>query len=584
MSERKLTLKLISDITARINSSDDLESLLPAIIQTTKNVLGSDGCSLLLYDKELDCLVFDITAGEKKESLAKLQVPRGKGIAGMVLDTLQPEIVNDAENDPRVYKDIDEEVGFKTRNLICVPMVASGEIQGVLEVVNSSDNRDYNEKDIKVLKYLSDLAAIAIRNRRLIDDLQARADELDCLFQISQSLSNVIDIDQFLSTSTKSILGVMKTSRVAILFQGSEEKGYDFIHNQGFPEGLNDLKKGEGPLEKILESVQTVGQTITLSVNSSSTSEELSKLGFFRQTLLIVPIKRNRDIVGILLIADKLDKTAFEESDIRILSTISNQIAEAFTALRVKEQSETLKYIQRDLQIAAQIQRNSLPHIPDSYGELEFSSFYQASKDIGGDFYDMIVHNPQEISVMIADVSGKGTPAALFMELSKTIISSEVTRNPSPSEALMSSNDIIQAKSGFVLFVTVMLVRINTDAKTLTYATAGHNRQFLFRKKQNDIHLLSGKGMPLGIAKTEISEHTINYDPGDYLILYTDGVTEVMNSKGELYEEERLIEEILKMEADSPKAIKDSILQLTSKFQGTAEQHDDYTLFVIKLQ
>ncbi|MCC5813910.1 MAG: PP2C family protein-serine/threonine phosphatase, partial [Leptospira sp.] len=337
------------------------------------------------------------------------------------------------------------------------------------------------------------------------------------------------------------------------------------------------------PLEKILESVRTVGKTITLKHHSSSTSEELVKKGFFTDALLIIPIKRNRDIVGILLIGDRTDKKPFEESDLRILSTISNQIAEAFTALRVKEQSEELKYIQRDLQVAAQIQRNSLPHIPESYGDLEFASYYKASKDIGGDFYDMIVHSPTEISVMIADVSGKGTPAALFMELSKTIISSEVSRDPSPSKALMSANKIIQDKSGFVLFVTVMLIRINTAEKTLTYATAGHNRQFLYKKKQNDIQLLSGKGIPIGIGKSDISEHTVDYEPGDYLILYTDGVTEVMNSDLEMYEEENLIEDILKMEEDTPTSIKEKILQITSDYQGDAEQHDDYTLFIIKL-
>ncbi|WCL47551.1 SpoIIE family protein phosphatase [Leptospira sp. GIMC2001] len=584
MSDKKLTLKLISDITARINSSDDLESLLPAIMDTTKKVLDSEGCSLLLYDKETDCLVFDITVGEKREILSKMQVPRGKGIAGMVLETLQPEIVNDAANDTRVYKNIDHEVGFITRNLICVPMVANGEVQGVLEAVNSIDFRDYTDKDIKILKYLSDLAAISIRNRKLIDELQARANELDCLFQISQSLSNVIDIDQFLASSVKSISGVMKVNKVAILFQGSENKGYDYILSRGFPESIEDLKKGEGPLDKILESVRTVGQTVTLKTHSSSTAEELSKMGYFKQNFLIIPIKRNRDTVGVLLIADKNDMSSFEDSDIRILSTISNQIAEAFTALRVKDQSEKLKYIQRDLQVAAQIQRNSLPHIPDSYGNLDFATFYKASRDIGGDFYDMIIHSPTEISVMIADVSGKGTPAALFMELSKTIISSEAARETSPRIALTKANQIIQDKSGFVLFVTVMLVRINTVSKTLTFSSAGHNRQFLYRKQQQEISLLSGKGTPLGIGKSEISEHTVDYEPGDYLILYTDGVTEVMNSKDEMYEEERLMEDILSMELDSAIGMRDKILDITNKFQGDAEQHDDYTLFIVKLQ
>ncbi len=582
MAEKKLTLKLISEITARINSSDDLKSLLPAIINTTKNVLDTEGCSLLLYDKESDCLVFDTTAGEKKDNLTQMKVPRGKGIAGMVLETLRPEIVNDADKDQRIYKNIDDATGFRTRNLICVPMIANGEVQGVLEAVNSIDKRDFNEKDIKILRYLSDLAAIAIRNRKLIDALETRANELDCLFQISQSLSNVTDINAFLSTTSDSISKVLLCSKIAILFRDSEEIGYSFIHNRGFPEGIQDLKMGQGPLEKILESVRNLGQHIVLDKMSSSVSEDLFQRGYFRHSLLVIPIKRNKEVVGILIAADKED-VSFEDSDIRILSTISNQIAEAFTALRMKEQSEKLKYLERDLQVAAQIQRNSLPHIPKRYGNLEFASYYKASKDIGGDFYDMIVHSPTEISVMIADVSGKGTPAALFMELSKTVISGEVTRNPSPREALIHSSEIIQEKAGFVLFVTVMLIRINTDSKTLTYSTAGHNRQFLYKKSTKEILLLNGKGMPLGIGKSEISEHKMDYEPGDFLILYTDGVTEVMNETNEMYTEERLIQDIISMDENSAEDLKEKILKITKEFQGGAEQHDDYTLFVIKL-
>ncbi len=580
----KLTLGLISEITSKINSMEDLQSLLTTIIDTTKRVLNTDGCSLLLYDKDEDCLVFNVTAGDKKEILSKLKVPRGKGIAGIVLESLKPEIVNDATNDIRIYKNIDDQAGFKTINLICVPMLANGEVQGVLEAVNSNDRRDFTEKDIKVLRYLSDLAAISIRNRKLIDALEARANELNTLFQISQSLSNIIDLNQFLESTVKSITAIMKAEKVGILFQGSDSKGYDYINFHGFPESIQDLKTGTGPLDRILESVRNVGQTVTLQPNSSSVAEGISKLGFFKKHLIVLPIQRNRETLGILLVADQIDRTSFDEGEIRILSTISNQIAEAFTTLIVKDQSEKLKYIQRDLQVAAQIQKNSLPIIPDSYGELEFSAYYKASRDIGGDFYDLVIHSPTEISVMIADVSGKGTPAALFMELSKTILSSEVSRISSPSEALARTNHILQEKSTFVLFVTVMLVRINTVAKTLTYATAGHNRQFLYRKKQKDISLLSGKGTPLGIGKTDFSEHTVDYEPGDYLILYTDGVTEVMNPKEELYEEERFIEDLLKMKEDSPKEIQAKIVEITNEFQGTAEQHDDYTLFIIKLQ
>lgn len=218
MSERQLSLSLISDITARINSTDDLDELLGIIIETTKDVLNTEGCSLLLYDQNEDCLVFNVAKGTKGDSLTELKVPRGKGIAGMVLETLEPVIVNDAANDPRIYRNIDETVGFVTNNLICVPMSTQGEIQGVLEAVNSLERNEFTKKDIKILQYLSDLAAIAIRNRRLIRDLKSRANELDCLFQLSQAISNISEMDQFLNLIVNSISEVMNAERVSLVF------------------------------------------------------------------------------------------------------------------------------------------------------------------------------------------------------------------------------------------------------------------------------------------------------------------------------------------------------------------------------
>lgn len=588
MSEKKLTLKLISDITARINSSDDLKSLLPAIIQTTKNVLDTEGCSLLLYDKESDCLVFDTTAGDKKEEIENLKVPRGKGIAGMVLETLKPEIVNDAKNDPRIYKSIDEKTGFQTRNLICVPMVANGEVQGVLEAVNSSDYRDFTDKDVRILQYLSDLAAIAIRNRRLIDALEARANELNCLYQISQSLSNVDEISSFLEQSAKSIANVLKFSKIAILFFNQiNGKTYNYSTNIGFPmEITNNLignSKANQSLLKVIDSIKTIGQSIALTTKSSDVALELSNQGYFKTNLVAIPMIRNKEYIGALLAADKWDSSHFDDIEIRILTTASNQIAEAFNTLQMKEQSEKLKSIQRDLQIASQIQINSLPHIPETYNQLELAAYYKASKDIGGDFYDMIVHSPDEISLVIGDVSGKGVPAALFMEFSKTILNGIAARTTSPRQALLDTNQVILEKSGFLLFVTVMLIRVNTKDKTLTYASAGHNRQFLYKKSINKIQLLNGKGIPLGISNADILEYSLNYEPGDFLVLYTDGVTELSNEKGDLFQEDRLIQVIQNINSDKAKDILNGILRSSVEFQGNAEQHDDYTLFVIRL-
>lgn len=591
MSRKQLTLSLISSITSKINSTDDLSELLDIIIETTREVLNSEGCSLLLYDKELDCLVFNVSKGDKKDSLTSLKVPRGKGVAGIVLNTLEPLIVND-NNDPRIYRNIDEKVGFKTKNLICVPMITqianeeiqdgrpSMEVQGVLEAVNSIGRDEFEESDVKVLSYLSDLAAIAIRNRKLINDLKTRANELNCLFQISQELANITELDKFHENAVKSIAEVLAVARVSLVFLEQKSGVFKIINSIGFFDEENEIVNEQS---KILNKVIDTGELVLVENIENSEFADIQKKHYATRSFISVPIKLNNTVIGVINVADKISKQPFDAMDARIISTISGQIGEAYNSIRLREQNTKLSLIKKDMQIASQIQKYSLPNIPKVVQSLEIETMYIACKEIGGDFYDLVYHNMEEVSLLIADVSGKGVPAALFMEFSKTILSDEVSRNSSTSISLMSADKKIQENMGYFMFVSVMLVRINMKKKTLLYSSAGHNSQYLYHASAGEVLELNGKGTPLGITNTYITEHIVEYQSGDLLFLYTDGITETMNEKDEPIGEEKIIE-ILKEHGKKPvdELIK-IIRQTTEKFRGSADEHDDYTMMLVRL-
>ncbi len=551
-------------------------------MDTTREVLNTEGCSLLLYDKESDSLIFKVAKGDKGDNLSELKVPRGKGIAGYVLETLEPVIVNDAENDSRIYRSIDEEVGFKTKNLICVPMIAQGEIQGVLEAVNSIDRRMFDEKDIRLLRYLSDLAAIAIRNRILIDELKSRVGELNCLFQISQALSTISNLDEFLDLAVKTISDVLSVTRVSIVFKDPNSDFYKVSKSSGF--SLDEESSVISSSSSIVAKVLKTGDPILVENTDLSDFEYSRPENYQTKSFLSVPIRNDTEVIGVLSVADKKSKQVFDLMDMRVVSTISNQISEAYNALLVRTQNEKLAAISRDMQIASEIQKYSLPNIPKKVGDLEIETFYEASKDIGGDFYDLIYHNPEEVSILIADVSGKGIPAALFMEFSKTIVAQETARCTSTSESLANANRLVRERSGYFMFVTLMLIRINSKEKKILYSSAGHNRQFLYRCNEKKVELLSGKGTPLGVGDSVFSEHVVNYSPGDLILLYTDGISETEDESGEMYGEERLIS-LIEANGDLPIGeLKKIIRSTTQRFQGKAETHDDYTFLLMRLK
>ena len=584
MSRKELTIDRIFQITSIINSSQSLQSLLFTIMETIKDVLNVEGCSLLLYVKEEDCLVFHTSSGEKSDLLTSLRVPKGKGIAGLTLSTLEPIIANDAENDPRIYREIDKSVGFVTRNLICVPMIAQGEIQGVVEAVNTKERDSFEESDLNLLQSLSDMAAIAIKNRILMDELQSKFNEINCLLKVSQALRNIPSMEHFLEIAFHATLDLIQVERFSFAYKSRTTGNWRLVKTYGFslePEYIH-IDADNGVIGHIIKT----GKPLLVTNTEEVDLKFLYPGNYISKSFISIPIYINDEIIGVLSVSDKKNRKAFDKSDLSLLLIISNHIVEAYKSLLAKDQEKKLEAINRDLQIASKIQMYSLPVIPKNIHGLEVEALYQSSKEIGGDFYDMIYHADNEISAIIADVSGKGISAALFMEFSKTILAGEVSRLNSPSESLQNSNRIIKEKFNYMMLVEVMLIRIFISEKKIIYSSAGHNRQFYYRQSTKKVELLSGKGIPLGtrMKEFEISEQVIHYQTGDIIVLYTDGITETMNRNKEMFGEERLIE-IIENNADKPLSeMKTLIKNATDQFRGRSEMlEDDYTLMLIRL-
>ncbi|HMV43578.1 MAG TPA: SpoIIE family protein phosphatase [Leptospiraceae bacterium] len=585
MNRKDLTIDRVFEINSRINSSHDLNSLLDTIMETIKDVLNTEGCSLLLYLKEEDCLYFHTSKGEKSDLLPSMKVPRGRGIAGLVLETLEPVIVNDAQQDDRIYREIDKSVGFVTKNLICVPMVAQGEVQGVVEAVNTVDRDSFEEYDIHLLQNLSIMAAIAIRNRILVEDLESKYNEIQCLLKVSQALQNINNIEQFLEVAFRSALELINVERFSFAYKSRSKGNWRLVKTYGFtldPEYIY-IDASHGVIGHIIRT----GEPLLVTNTDETKLEFLYPENYKSKSFISIPIFLNSEIFGILSVSDKKNKKAFNSSDLHLLIIISNHILEAYKALLSKEKEKKLEAIHRDLQIASKIQLYSLPVIPKKLKGMQVESFYQSSREIGGDFYDLIYHGENEFSALIADVSGKGIPAALFMEFSKTILASEVHSIKSPAKSLHNANQILKEKFNYMMLVEVMLLRIFTNEKKFIFASAGHNRQFYYKKSSGKVNLLSGKGIPLGtrMQNFEISETTVSYNSGDLIILYTDGITETMNHNKEMFGEERFIE-LIENNAELPlESLKDLIKLKTDEFRGRSENlEDDCTLLLIRLE
>ena len=210
------------------------------------------------------------------------------------------------------------------------------------------------------------------------------------------------------------------------------------------------------------------------------------------------------------------------------------------------------------------------------------------AREVGGDFFDIIPFEviPLErgtFGLLIADVSGKGIPAALFMALSRIVVRVNALWHRDPAKVIGSANNIITQDSKAGMFVTLFYGSLSEKDRTLTYVNAGHNPPLWYSSRDGSIRELVPTGIFLGARENEIyTSETIRIEPGDILVLYTDGITESINSREEMFGEERL-KSVVRMHArDSAQEILEHILEMVGSFSGDEPQYDDITLMVIK--
>ena len=241
-----------------------------------------------------------------------------------------------------------------------------------------------------------------------------------------------------------------------------------------------------------------------------------------------------------------------------------------------------------ELQIAAEIQKSFLPETIPQIPDFDIAARSVMAKEVGGDFFDVIpfevmVLDKSTVGLLVADVSGKGVPAALFMALSRIVVRVNALWHHDPAKIIYHSNNTITQDSKSGMFVTLFFGMLNEKERSLTYVNAGHNPPLIFRSQYGTVEKLPPTGICLGVMENqEYESRTVTIARGDVLVMYTDGVTEAINTQEEIFGEKRLLEIIRDNAHLSAQTILDRVLSDVKKFAGDMPQFDDITLFIVK--
>lgn len=466
----------------------------------------------------------------------------------------------------------------------CVPLVSQTRQIGCLLLGKKITSAPYTDAELAFLESLAALTASALEStftlqemKQLNRNLDQTVQKLKTLFELTNSYTVGLSRDEILKIFSRSVSGQMLIRAYMVVLLGESGKP---ITELSLGVEVNNLSQGQ-QFQHELEKVFQV-QTPTKVFNDDYPSLYLAGLRY------IVPMRNNDKTIGVFLSGERVTKQPFSETDLDFISLAAAQAANALEQSRLFKETLEVQAMEKELQVAKEIQAALLPKTLPVISGIELAAKNIPTKQVGGDYYDIMMLDDQHLFLAIADVTGKGTPAALLMANLQASIKAYMTAfNPETfdlSKVVGKINNIIYENTPADKFITFFCAIINLQTRTMISVNAGHNPPYLL-KKSGAIQTLTKGGVILGVISTltpyEVESTELN--SGDTLLLFTDGVTEAMNAAREEFGEERLIT-LLKNLADKPaSAIIEHIVAETSCYQTLGEQHDDITLVCMKI-
>jgi sigma-B regulation protein RsbU (phosphoserine phosphatase) len=299
-------------------------------------------------------------------------------------------------------------------------------------------------------------------------------------------------------------------------------------------------------------------------------------------SLACAPLKTDQRVQGlILLVGDQ--GNSFSASAIKLLNTIAMQIGPLFEILRLYQVAVENERIERELLMARQVQESLLPTQMPTIPGWEFARRWRPAREVSGDFYDLIEEGPGQLGLVIGDVTDKGMPASLFMVFARTALRASLRHIHTPAGAIQAANQLICQDSFDGLFATLFYARLSTASGALTYVNAGHNPPLLYRARPNEIQLLKRTGLPLGVElSSTYEERTVLLEPGDFILFYTDGITEAIDLAHKEFGMERLQNVIYGLRSSPTDDLLSGLEHALTAFADPSQSFDDITLMVAR--
>jgi len=347
---------------------------------------------------------------------------------------------------------------------------------------------------------------------------------------------------------------------------------------------LHTIGSGEGLLGRVWQSAGA------LCLNEFSEAPELVKLrdsSFGASSLMIAPLLYAKQNMGVLAVANSRMGAPFSQNDFVVFKSIAEQSAFALYNAIIYSEANEKKRLDHDLEIARDIQRILLPAESPNVSGFEINGINIPARQVSGDYFDYIKVDEERLGVAIADVSGKGVPASLIMAICRSVLRSQAIGNPSPAEVLQKVNRQLYPDIKEDMFISMAYLVLDHARSAVTLARAGHDAPLLYTPKTETVSPLKTPGMVVGIDSGDVFDRltkdvAVPLEPGDCILLYTDGITEALDNEGNEFGLERMTEAFRTTAKQGPQAIVSRLIDDLRNFVDSTPQNDDITLIAIR--
>ncbi|MCH8156951.1 MAG: SpoIIE family protein phosphatase [Nitrospinae bacterium] len=419
-----------------------------------------------------------------------------------------------------------------------------------------------------------------------IAQLKERIAQLETCYRITSLLNTELNLNNLLDSIMEIAKKVMKADACSLLLL--DEKSNELVFQVALSEvsaeikNMARLKVGQG----IAGMVAETGKPLILDDAYSHPQFNPAfdkKTGFNTGALICAPLKAKDQIIGVCQVIYRREQgKTFDENDEELFGLFCDSAALAIQNARLHEVLMENQRFEKDMQFAQAVQESFLPATPPQHDNFLFAAQTRPALVVGGDYYDFMRFDDDSLGILLGDVSGKGVPAALQMARLMSDFRFISQSEPAPERVLAEINSILCARSYRGMFTTTMYLLLDLKHRKIQIANAGHHPALLCNSAKQVREIGVDSGTPLGVLpNVEYRCEEVALEPGDRILIYTDGVTEPKNTQDEQFGLERL-QALLVSENGSPQAFIEKLEQAIQKHIGQAPQFDDLTCLAIQ--